>query len=93
MGEIISKIADLVEDCFIERYGEINWHYDVGFEKDIMEKEVRELQFDVSDLIEHRLNEIDERIEEWEKENQEEWDREELKNLKTDMLYEMNNDM
>lgn len=92
MENIIRDIMDLIEDCFYEKYGEINWRNDAGMQKRIMEREVSELQFDVCEQINDRFVDLDKDISDWECDHQESWDKEDLQNLKIDMLYEQNND-
>lgn len=92
MENIIRDIMDLIEDCFYEKYGEINWRDDGGMRKKIMEREVSELQFDVCELINDRFVELDKDISEWELDSRDAWNEKELKNIKADMLYEQNND-
>lgn len=83
----------LVKEIFFEKYCDIDWHCDGAMEKKIMQRECTDLQLDVRELIADRLKELDIDIEEWELDNEEEWYKKQLSDIKTDMLYERNNDL
>lgn len=93
MEKLLREIEELVKDCFFEKYCDIDWHCDGGFEDKIMKRELKDLQWEVSDLITGRLKELDKDIEEWELDHEDEWNKKELEDIKTDMLYERNNDL
>lgn len=93
METILRKINELVKDCFFEKYCDIDWHCDGAMENKVMKRELADLQYEVRDLIQSRLKDIDLDIEEWELENEDDWYKKELEGIKIDMLYERNNDL
>lgn len=90
METIYFEICKLIDEAFLDKFGAISWHYDGAMENRIMEREKRDLKFEVRELIEERLKDLDNDIEEWKKENQEEWDAKDFEDMKIDLLYERN---
>lgn len=92
MEQYIDKIWDLIDSLWDEKYGNIDWRYDIGTQKDVMEKMKRDTKMEIREAIQVGLQDADNVIEEWEQSNEDRWNKEDLENIIVDNLYEARRD-
>lgn len=92
MRELLEKIEQDINEYCDKIYGGINWRYDIAQERKTY-KSIFDMTYDVKATIQSYLNDIDEDIMAWEEEHHKQWYDEDIEAIKTDMLYEENNNL